>query len=98
VNADCWIDCCDWCMVIWVEPDGPCHKTNAHAGPQPLKLAGEKVTVTANQVPGDKVVATLGDILPDDLASKLSASDQKFCFSLAAVIREELVEVLGGML
>jgi hypothetical protein len=97
VNADCWKGCCKWCMAIWEEPDGPCHRTNAHEQPKDARFDSDKITVTANQVPGDIVAEALGDWVPETTGSKLQASDELFCFSLAAVTREELAEALGKL-
>ena len=59
VNADCWVDCCVWCMAYWKEPDGPCSKRTAHDKAQVFEFGGERMTITANQVPGDEVAAAL---------------------------------------
>jgi len=40
----------------------------------------------------------LAEILPEGLDAKLRESSDKICFSLAAVTREELVDILQSML
>ena len=97
-NAQCWKGCCQWCMVIWEEPNGPCHRRNAHDKLEAIAIQSETISVTANQVPGEVVASALSELVPEELGSKLQASDETFCFSLAAVTQEELVEALQRIL
>jgi len=98
VNAQCWVDCCVWCTAYWKEPDGPCSTRTAHDKAQVFEFGDERMTITANQVPGAEFAEALAEILPESLDAKLRESSDKICFSLAAVTREELVDILQSML